>query len=128
MLVISCSLGDRPSPAVVQGMVQGLADASLAQMREAGEHGLPPLYASGIRYVREPYRRERWQTALESLARKVADCEDLAAYRCAELNFGGELARVYCYSPRPGLIHCVVRRADGQLEDPSRKLGMRGKG
>lgn len=128
MLLISCNLGDRPSPAVVQGMVQGLADASLAQMREAGEHGLPALYAAGIRYVREPYRRERWQTALETLSRKVGDCEDLAAYLCAQLVFQGEAARVYCYAPRPGLIHCVVRRADGQIEDPSKKLGMRGKG
>lgn len=130
MTVISCDLGKRPSPAVVQGMVTGVALASLAQMQERGERDLMPrLYTTGVRYVREPFRRERWQTAAETLSRGVADCEDLAAFRVAELWFLGERgASVYCYAPRPGLIHCVVRRADGSREDPSKKLGMNGEG
>jgi hypothetical protein len=103
----------------------GLALASHEQMKR---HPLPPLYASGVRYARER-GREEWQTAEETAERKTGDCEDLVAYRCAELWVAGETAaRPHCYAPRPGLIHCVVRRADGTIEDPSRKLGMKGKG
>lgn len=89
---------------------------------------LPALYASGVRYQRE-HNREDWQTAEETLQRGHGDCEDLAAFRAAELRNAGELgAKAVCYAPRPGLIHCVVRRADGTIEDPSRRLGMNGKG
>ncbi len=104
----------------------GLMLMSLEQMRSGAR--IPPIYESGVRYEREPPRRERWQTALESYQRQIADCEDLAAWLCAELRFNGEAARIHCYAPKPGLIHCVVERANGQLEDPSRKLGMGGVG
>lgn len=126
MTTLMCDLGFQPSPAKVEAMVTGLMLASLVEMQEGAK--LPLLYSSGVRYLREPYRRERWQTASESFARKVADCEDLAAWRCAELRFQGEKARVHCYAPRPGLIHCVVRRENGTLEDPSAELGMKGAG
>jgi hypothetical protein len=37
-------------------------------------------------------------------------------------------ARAVILDIRPGLKHCVVRRADGTIEDPSKRLGMGGKG
>ena len=113
-------------PREIEAMLYGLARACLAQMRE---QKFPPLYKSGVRYKREPIGQEVWQTAKETLAKGYGDCEDLAAWRLAELWMSGETgARPECYSPRPGLIHCVVRRATGRREDPSKRLGMGGAG
>lgn len=110
----------------VQGLLWGIMMASVAQIRE----GLVrvPLYKSGVRYAREPLGSEVWQTALETLEKGFGDCEDLVAWRCAELRCAGEDATPYVKDVRPGLRHCLVRRANGALEDPSRALGMGGAG
>ena len=108
----------------MQGLLWGLALASLAQIRKGKVR--VPLFASGVRYEREPRGRERWQTAEETLGLGTGDCEDLVAWRVAELWAAGERAEPKVYSPRPGLLHCVVRRADGTIECPSTRLGMRG--
>lgn len=122
---LSINLLGRPTPEVVQGVLAGLVEANYQEMKL---RPLPALYASGVRYARES-GREQWQTAEETYQLKRGDCEDLAAWRAAELRIMGEMrARAVCYAPRPGLIHCVVRRADGRIEDPSAKLGMNGKG
>lgn len=85
---------------------------------------VPPLYAAGVRYRREtrpgpPSVRERWRTIPEVIGAGTGDCEDLAAWRAAEL----EGARAIPVRTRLGW-HIVVRHPDGALEDPSRKLGM----
>jgi hypothetical protein len=88
---------------------------------------LPPLYRSRVRYEREtPGRMEDWQAADRCLASGRGDCEDLAAWRAAELVVSGvdPSARPWVYSPRPRLLHVVTLRADGP-EDPSAFLGMR---
>lgn len=86
----------------------------------------PGLYKSGVRYQREPRGREDWQTVSRAYRAKVADCEDLAAWRAAELVVTGEdpNARAVIKRVRPGLIHCLVLRGSGAMEDPSRLLGM----
>jgi len=91
---------------------------------------LPPLYASGVRYQREPRGQEDWQSARETYKRRAGDCEDLAAWRAAELRVSGYDPRATAIIKRirPGLIHCLVLRGNGMLEDPSKVLGMRGKG
>lgn len=83
-----------------------------------------PLYEAGVRYRRETPGREDWRNVEEVRAAGVGDCEDLAAWRAAELRFQGEPARAVAVPSGPGKWHAVVRRADGSLEDPSRKLGM----
>lgn len=110
----------------VEALLEGLARVCVAQIRG----GLVPvkLYSAGVRYAREPLGRERWQSAAETLRRGEGDCEDLVAWRVAELRCMGEEAHPMVYSPRPGLLHCVVRRSHGRVEDPSKKLGMRGPG
>jgi hypothetical protein len=110
----------------VQGLIWGIMKASEAQIRE----GLVsvPLYKSGVRYAREPLGSEVWQTALETKNLGCGDCEDLVAWRCAELRVAGEDATPYVKDVRPGLRHCLVRRANGALECPSRALGMGGDG
>lgn len=111
-------------PKAIEGLVTGIALVSLDQMRSGR---IPPLYGGGIQYRREPARRERWQTAAETAARRQGDCEDLVAYRVAELWHAGErAARVHVRREGPTLFHVLVRRADGSIEDPSSKLGMRG--
>lgn len=110
----------------VQGLLWGIMKATEAQIRE----GLirVTLYKSGVRYAREPLGSEVWQTGLETLQLGHGDCEDLVAWRCAELRVNGEEATPYVKDVRPGLRHCLVKRADGSLEDPSRALGMGGDG
>lgn len=108
-------------PEQIRAAVTGLALVSLAQMEAMP---FPPLYTSGIRYQREPEGRENWQTASESLARGFGDCEDLAAYRAAELWAAGEPAAIDIKRVNAELIHIRVRRSDGTIEDPSKLLGM----
>jgi hypothetical protein len=98
-------------------------------LQEARENGqpFPELYASGVRYEREPQKRERWQLPRETMSARVGDCEDLAAgWRVPELWEQGErAAAVFIKRINPRLRHIMVRRADGTLEDPSARLGMR---
>ena len=106
----------------------------------ARHRGVPPLYASGVRYRNEPkHFKFLGETAEEFalipivLARGWGDCDDLSPYRCAELQHHGEPAkmrvqwkrRVYP-NGRKGrkYYHIVVRRGDGSIEDPSARLGM----
>lgn len=86
----------------------------------------PALYASGVRYRREPLPvREQWKTVPAVLRDGHGDCEDLATWRAAELVVTGQDP-----AARPVLVrtgrgwHVVVRRGDGSTEDPSRLLGM----
>lgn len=93
--------------------------------------GIPPLYRSGVRYRRENRvegSEERWGTIPQCLDAGLGDCEELAAWRAAEMIWSGEdpSARPEIYHVRPGLWHVRVRRGDGSLEDPSRILGMGG--
>lgn len=115
------------SPAQVAGMLRGLQLASEAQLRS---RRFPPLYSGRVRYEPEPTGQERWQIPSVTLELGYGDCEDLAAWRAAELVVSGvdrgALAVVKII--RPGLMHCVVRRSGGRIEDPSRVLGMKGKG
>lgn len=88
---------------------------------------LPPLYASGVRYALER-RGEVWLDCVRVLELRHGDCEDLAAWRCAELRLAGDPGAVTMFSARPRgsgrLIHIVVLHGNGELEDPSRALGM----
>lgn len=61
------------------------------------------------------------------------NCDDLAPWRCAELQMHGEHAKIRVQWKRPTLsngkkgrkyFHIVVKRSNGFIEDPSEKLGM----
>lgn len=82
----------------------------------------PPLYESGARYRREEPGREDWLTCDAILAQGFGDCEDLAAYRAAELRREGVPARVLVRPTKRGSYHAVVVYPDGDVEDPSRML------
>jgi len=83
-----------------------------------------PLYRAGVVYDRRD-ADERWQLPAETAARGRGDCEDLASWRVAELRRAGERdARVIVKRTSPTVLHAMVRRANGRIEDPSRRLGM----
>ena len=105
----------------INAALQGLVALNKSQMRSGK---IPPLYQSGIRYRRDA--GETWDSCQVCLRRGYGDCEDLAAYRAAELQCAGIPARaVVMRSSTPGVAwHCVVRLPGGRIEDPSRKLGM----
>ena len=109
----------------LEALLEGLVRMDLVQLRRGM---VPPLYQSGVRYRREPRKREDWQTAAETYARRYGDCEDLAAYRAADLRLAGIEARAIVYQAAPGLKHVVVEYPDGRREDPSKRLGMLGRG
>ena len=111
---------DSNAPAI-NAALEGLVQLNLSQMRSGK---IPPLYRSGIRYRRD--KGETWDSAQVCLRRGYGDCEDLAAYRAAELRCQGIPARAVVRRSRtPGVAwHCVVCLPGGKYEDPSRRLGM----
>jgi hypothetical protein len=118
---------DLKSDRELLGLLNGLAFASLETLREAIERGqpLPDLYASGVRYKREAPGKEEWQLPSTTYARMAGDCEDLAAWACAQRWLAGDTqARMFLKRVNPQLRHIQVLRGDGTIEDPSRALGM----
>lgn len=90
---------------------------------------IPDIYKSGVRYQREEREKNEWLTVLGALKRGVADCEDLAAWLCAQRRVQGDRnAKVVLKHVRRGLWHVLVQRGNGAIEDPSAMLGMRGPG
>lgn len=83
-----------------------------------------------VEFDQEPNagKYEEFASAPLVIARGWGDCDDLCAYRVAELLETGEPARlrIYCKETADDikLYHVQVRRADGTIEDPSRICGM----
>lgn len=105
-----------------EAALEGLARLGEAVYRD--DPTAPSIYDGGVRYRREP--RETWRHARQVLTEGWGDCEDLAAARVGELRARGidPAARVEVYYSAPRVAHAVVRRGDGRIEDPSRRLGM----
>lgn len=116
--------------------LQHLLDAhtaiQLSYLKRHPEIGSP--YAAGVRYIREPDGEEEWEEIGVQIAHGGADCEDLAAWLAAWYQSRGVAARAVAIAqPMPLadgrvgiLFHIVVRLPNGRLEDPSKRLGMRG--
>lgn len=117
-----------PIPEALEALAEGLVLLDVFYMEHALDRGieLPALYESGIVYRREPKGREWWEAATDILGLvddRSGDCEDLAAYRAAELRvFDDEIAMVRVVRTSRGTFHAVVEREDGEIEDPSRIL------
>jgi len=110
----------------------------------------PMLYDTGIYYQEDPPGQENWRDCfaiLEHFAKtgKGVDCDQLVCWRVAELRCSGINAepvikwqnipqatarRLYPTMPigPDGLwmVHCCVRFPNGDIEDPSKLLGMGG--
>lgn len=111
------------SRATLAAALEGLTGTNFVLLSRAKR--VPGIYMSGVRYQREPRGREVWQTFDQIIRAGVGDCEDLAAWRAAELRMAGIPARAVAVRTGPKMFHAVVRYPDGRIEDPSAKLGMR---
>lgn len=117
---------------VLQHLLDALTMANVAYL--LAQPHTPLLYESGVRYASEPADRDEWQDVPDTLARRAGDCEDLACWRVAELRVRlGEKGATHRITvdelpdDRGRMVttyHISVFRADGSVEDPSRKLGM----
>lgn len=92
--------------------------------------GTPGIYQSGLDYREEPMGQEEWQDIPTALKMGIADCEDLASWRAAEIlvREGRDAKPFFSESKRPNggvLFHIRTVDAQGRVEDPSYHLGMR---
>lgn len=147
-IVCNLSTGEGPSNWLKRSRTLGLAikailDAQVAINRlYLSLHDVPPLYESGVRYENEPPWKflgkvvEEFATIPVILSRGWDDCDGLAVWRCAELQQAGEHARIRIQwkqhrkangSKGRKYFHIVVRRGNGDIEDPCAKLGMHDK-
>lgn len=95
----------------------------------------PPLYKSGVRYVRELSMPdwankpvERWKTIPFVFRDQMGDCEDLSCWLVAENLSRGircKPKQIKMQAPSGILqLHIVVEYPNGRIEDPSKVLGM----
>lgn len=121
------SLDSPTRESVLRVWLEALITANVAYLRANPD--TPWLYESGVTYEEEEDGEDDWTDIPETLRLKVGDCEDLAAWRIAELRvreLEAAIPRVTIHaSGSRVLYHVSVRRADGRHEDPSRLLGMR---
>ena len=89
-----------------------------------GSGNFPSIYRSGVVYRPELAGVEEWRTVPQVIRAGWGDCEDLASWRAAELRIAGVPAQAAVVRTGPRRFHAVVRYPDGQIEDPSRRLGM----
>lgn len=109
-------------------LAEALIQCNLIYLRRHPD--TPSLYDSGVRYVSET-GSEDWKDIHYCIKDGFGDCEDLACWRVAELRRQGIKAKAglrHRYIPREEitLYHVLARWPNGRLEDPSKKLGMKG--
>jgi hypothetical protein len=123
---LSVSLGVPSSPGTYSAALEGLTGVNEVLMRR--DPNIPPLYSTGTRWeIREGDPTEtQWRFAPDVATSGWGDCQDLSAYRAAELRVTGEdpKAHVRVYPTGTNKYHAVVARGNGLVEDPSTILGM----
>lgn len=124
------------SKAALTGGVIGLMLENIAWLR--AYPNTPKLYDSGVIYKPEKHREtkegkmieygEDWMTIPYIIYHGYGDCEDLGAWRAAELRVSGVKAvpdiAVRRLPDGAWRAHVRVKWPDGHIEDPSAKLGM----
>ena len=123
---LSASLEVPASAGTYSAALEGLTGVDEVLMRR--DPSIPPLYTTGARWqVKEGDESEtRWRYPHDVVTEGWGDCQDLSAYRAAELRVTGEdpTARVRVYPTGVNRYHAVVQRGNGLVEDPSVVLGM----
>lgn len=102
-------------------LLEALVEINLLIM---SEQRIPHLYESGIKYRQEPPGPERFDNCARVIKRGWGDCDDLAAWRVAELRRAGETGAKCKVVWQSGhrRYHAQVERADGTTEDPCRTM------
>ena len=95
-----------------------------AKRIEAAGHRVPLLYQTHVVYRRDPPRKEWFRSLARCLRTGWGDCDDLAAWRAAEIRRGGGRAWARVRRTRNAtLLHAVVVDKLGNIiEDPSEVL------
>lgn len=121
---------------VLEILLEGLVRVNETLMRS---RLFPDLYKTAVRYRQEPIGDENWRDASIVLESGFGDCEDLAAYRVAELRVKHNMSAQCVFrwktleiNTRDGprrvkLYHILVGLWRGGklfIEDPSKRLGM----
>ena len=92
------------------------------------EGTVPPFRAmvDRVRWQPEPPGDEHFDHAGVVARRGWGDCDDLAPWHAASLRATGEDRGAHAVVRRSGpkRWHCVVRRSDGRIDDPSVEAGM----
>lgn len=127
---------ERVSHVVLEAFLECLVQINEALMRS---RVFPDLYRTHVRYRQEPLGEENWRDAAIVLQTGFGDCEDLAAFRVAELRVKHKIPakcvfrwKMFDVETQAGprrvkLYHILVGVwRDGRLltEDPSKRLGM----
>lgn len=107
---------------------------------------IPPILESGVYYEEDPPGTEDWRDCYTVLARGKGDCDNVVAWRIAELRAAGinakpiikwqkvpkemmiSLGHPAHMVPDEGvdMVHVMVELPDGRIEDTSKLLGMGG--
>lgn len=112
---------------IIEALLEALVTANRAYLRVMPT--TPKLYVSGVRYRPEPKGIELFADIGHVLRQGFADCDDLCAWRVAELRESREDPRAavkvieYRRGPKT-YYHVKVQRGSGAIEDPSAVLGM----
>lgn len=120
------ALGVPSSAGTYSAALEGLTGVNEVLMRR--DPSIPPLYSTGAIWELRPGdpTEKEWRYAHDVATTGWGDCQDLSAYRTAELRVTGEdpAAQVRVYPTGKNRYHAVVARGDGSVEDPSVILGM----
>lgn len=123
------------SEALIQDALNLLTNVDIRYLRS--HSNTPSLYESGVRYKEELPGEEDWKDIPTGLQSRFMDCEDLAAWRAAEVNvrYGIPAYPIFSHRTLPNgdvIYHIRVQYPksrmfpNGHIEDPSRILGMTG--
>lgn len=118
---------------VLQIMLDCLYQVDCAYLRK--NPNTPRIYSKDhgvkrVSYKQEAPGKEDWNDIPTCLALGIADCEDLSCWLAAERTVLDNIPSEPCFTFKPRanggtLYHIKVKRlSDGQLEDPSKALGM----
>lgn len=124
------TLGGADRMANIANLVEALARIDAVWLSAHPE--TPDLYSSGVRYVSRGlgYCGDDWRDVPEVLREGNGVCEDLSAWRIAELRVRRGIAAgpVVTSEAAPAgdliVYHVRVGYPDGTIEDPSERLGM----
>ena len=113
---------------VLEILLNALFQIDMAYLRN--HPNTPRIYQAGVRYQEEVAPQEDWRDIPTCLRERTLDCEEAACWRAAELNVrdGIKAVPIYSFRTLPNgdvVYHIRVQYPNGQIEDPSRVLGMR---